>query len=94
LRCDRASGKVLLLRTGAATAPLAMTITTTGTSRPLIAAPLAGPQPMIVATLPARDSLLDAIAFSRGRFMVEVQGLAPVYAPSWPELSRVIEDCR
>jgi hypothetical protein len=25
---------------------------------------------------------------------VEVAGLPPVYAPSWPEVSRVIEDCR
>ena len=48
----------------------------------------------LVATLPANDPLLDAMAFSRGRFMVETGGMAPFYLPSWAEVSRVIEDCR
>lgn len=46
-----------------------------------------------VASLAARDPLLDAIAFSKGRFAVEAAGLA-LYAPAYPEISRVIEDCR
>lgn len=46
-----------------------------------------------VATLGARDSLLDAMAFSKGRFAVEGGGQA-LYVPAWPEVSRVIEDCR
>lgn len=41
-----------------------------------------------------RDPLLDAIAFSRGRFAIEAPGLAPLYLPSYPELTRVVEDCR
>jgi hypothetical protein len=45
-------------------------------------------------TLPARDPLLDAIAFSRGRFAVAVPGEPTLYVPSWTEISRVIEDCR
>jgi hypothetical protein len=45
------------------------------------------------AALPARDSLLDAMAFSKGRFAVEGGGQA-LYVPAWPEVSRVIEDCR
>jgi len=44
--------------------------------------------------LSARDPLLDAIAFSRGRFALEAAGLETLYLPAWPELSRVIEDCR
>jgi hypothetical protein len=44
--------------------------------------------------LAARDPLLDAMAFSKGRFAVEAPGLAPLYLPSWPEVTRVIEDCR
>ncbi|MCX7675931.1 MAG: hypothetical protein N2Z59_00955 [Alteraurantiacibacter sp.] len=44
--------------------------------------------------LSARDTLLDAIAFSRGRFALEVQGGLALYLPSYPELTRVIEDCR
>jgi hypothetical protein len=46
-----------------------------------------------VASLAARDPLLDAIAFSKGRFAVEADGEA-LYVPAYPEISRVIEDCR
>lgn len=46
-----------------------------------------------VAALQARDPLLDAIAFSKGRFAIEGSGQA-LYVPAWPEISRVIEDCR
>jgi hypothetical protein len=45
------------------------------------------------ASLQARDPLLDAMAFSKGRFAVEGGGQA-LYVPAWPEVSRVIEDCR
>lgn len=46
------------------------------------------------ARLPATDPLLDAMAFSRGRFVVERPGSAPLVIPAWPEIGRVIEDCR
>lgn len=50
---------------------------------------------MAIRTLFAPDDpLLDAMALSKGRFAVEVQGLPPLYLPSWAEVSRVIEDCR
>lgn len=48
----------------------------------------------IVATLPARSPVLDAMAFSRGRFVIEVAGQSPSYVPAWPEVARVVEDCR
>ena len=41
----------------------------------------------------ARDPLLDQMAFSRGRFMLSA-GAQALIAPAWPEISRVIEDCR
>jgi hypothetical protein len=50
--------------------------------------------PRLVGTIPARDPLLDAMAFSKGRFAVEVTGGAPLYVPAYPEVTRVIEDCR
>jgi hypothetical protein len=34
------------------------------------------------------------MAFSRGRFLVTVEGGASLVVPAWPELARVIEDCR
>jgi hypothetical protein len=46
-----------------------------------------------IAALQARDPLLDAMAFSKGRFAIEGGGQA-LYVPAWPEISRVIEDCR
>jgi len=46
------------------------------------------------AEIASGDPLLDAMALSKGRFAVEVAGAAPLYLPSWAEVSRVIEDCR
>ena len=48
-----------------------------------------------VATILApTDPLLDAMAFSKGRFAVEVAGGPQLFLPAWPEVMRVIEDCR
>lgn len=93
-RCDRKANTVLLIRGGYTGGPTPVTVTTTSTVRALTGRPLVGPQPALVAALPVRDPLLDAIVFSRGRFAVETGGLAPIYAPTWPEIARVIEDCR
>lgn len=38
--------------------------------------------------------ILDAMIFSRGRFAIEVSGQTPLAIPSWPEIGRVVEDCR
>jgi len=47
-----------------------------------------------IAMLPPADPLLDAIAFSRGRFLVRVDGQPDLLLPAWPEPARVIEECR
>ncbi|MDR2856874.1 MAG: hypothetical protein LBV50_03390 [Novosphingobium sp.] len=93
LRCDRA-GTVTLIRAGAAAGPVPMTITTSSGARTLSASPLPGSAPALAVTLEAGDPVLDAMIFSRGRFMVEAPGLAPIHIPSWPEIGRVVEDCR
>lgn len=95
LACDRPITTVLLARSGAggeAHQPMAVT-TTTGT-RPLLSEPLLSPPGWLVAEIRARDPILDAIAFSRGRFVLDVAGQPILALPSWPEVSRVIEDCR
>ena len=56
--------------------------------------PTANQPPTVVARLNAQDPLLDAIAFSSGRFAVESAGQPTLYVPSWPEVMRVIDDCR
>jgi hypothetical protein len=48
----------------------------------------------MTASLAARDPLLDAMAFARGRFTVESPGVTALALPSWPEVARVVEDCR
>jgi hypothetical protein len=94
LQCDRAAGRVALQRAGAAPGPLPMTITTSSATRAFTATPAAGPVPQLVLALSPRDPVLDAMAFSRGRFVIEVAGLPTLYLPAWPEVARVVEDCR
>lgn len=94
LSCDRASGLVTIMRAGSASGPVAMTIMTSSTERAVTGDPWPGPPPVIATSFPARDSLLDAMAFSRGRFALQAAGLETLYVPSWPEVSRVVEDCR
>jgi hypothetical protein len=50
--------------------------------------------PATVAARAASDTGLDWIAFSRGRFTVELPGSQPLVVPVWAEPARVIEDCR
>ena len=56
---------------------------------------VASPSGMVARTqLAPGDPLLDAMALSKGRFAVEVEGAPPLFLPTWAEVSRVIEDCR
>jgi hypothetical protein len=82
LLCDRPTRTVTISRPGMPVA--ALTIATDTASRAL---PPNG-------RLSAYDPLLDAIAFSRGRFLVSGGGAAVLAVPSWPEVARSIEDCR
>ncbi len=92
MRCNKASRTISLIRTGNAAEDLPMTVSTTSETRALLATPQGTTQ--LLVTLPANDRLLDAMAFSRGRFAVEVNGLPTLYLPAWPEVARVVEDCR
>jgi hypothetical protein len=91
LRCDPASATITLERAGEAPGPEPMTVTTTSGTRTLSASPRAG---SLAVAVPARDPVIDAMIFSRGRFVIDTPGLAPLYVPSWPEMGRVAEDCR
>lgn len=46
------------------------------------------------AVTPQASELLDQMAFSRGRFLVTVEGGPSLVVPAWPEFARVVEDCR
>lgn len=95
MRCDLARRTVSVGRTSASTVPQPMTIRTETATRAFSANPAQGAvEHLVAASLPAADSFLDAMAFSKGRFAVEVAGEPTLYVPSWPEITRVIEDCR
>ena len=88
VRCD-VPGRLSLVR--AATGGSRMTIRTSFGDRSLTATPAGNG---LRATIPANDPMLDQIAFSRGRFLVETDGAPALIVPAWPETARVVEDCR
>ncbi len=94
MRCDRARGTVTLSRAGTAPAAVPVRIITETETRLLNGLPQRDGTAALTVTLPAASSFLDAIAFSKGRFAFETPGLPTLYVPSWPEVTRVIEDCR
>ena len=94
LRCNRASGTVEIVRAGLTASPQPMVIRSETMERGVDLGPASSDPPSVSVRLPARDALLDAMAFSKGRFAVEVVGLPTLYVPSYPEITRVIEDCR
>jgi hypothetical protein len=92
VRCDRAARTVSIVRTGVPAAAPTLSIWTSSLSRSVPSRYLATKD--LVADLAANDSLLDAIAFSRGRFATAAEGAPLVAVPAWSEPARVIEDCR
>ena len=94
LSCDRAQARVLLARSGAAATALPLAVITTSARRPLLSDPAAATSGWLAVPIAAADRLLDAMAFSRGRFALEAAGQETLYLPAWPEISRVVEDCR
>jgi hypothetical protein len=94
LSCDAAARAVTLSRAGSTGAATAMLFTTSFGTFTLAAANGGGEPPAIVARTGAADRHLDQLAFSRGRFLVDVAGSERLVLPAWPEVARVIEDCR
>lgn len=89
LRCDRAQRQLHLDRRGAAAGT--MTVRTSSTARSLAAGATTDGAS---ASLPASDPLIDAMGYSRGRFVVETAPLPSLVVPAWAEVLRVAEDCR
>jgi len=95
MQCDRAARTVTIYREGTANAALPVRIRTETADRVFSGTPVkAGGRAAIATALPSASPFLDAIAVSKGRFAIETTGMAPLYVPSWPEITRVIEDCR
>jgi hypothetical protein len=92
LRCDRQTDMLYLSRAGQGSAPLMLRTSTL--ARSLAAQPTGAMPPYVAVALTPRDALLDAMAFSRGRFLVEQAGMPTLVVPAWAEVGRVTEDCR
>ena len=88
LRCER-SREISLVRAGATGG--AIIVRTSFGQRSV---PAAARTEGLAARLSPSDPLLDEMAFSRGRFAIEAQGVPLLILPAWPEPARVIEDCR
>lgn len=94
LRCDPSRRAISLLRAGTASGSVPMRVRTETTERMVTAMPQDGPLATLRADIAPSDPLLEAMAFSKGRFAVETNGLPTLYLPAWPEVTRIIEDCR
>jgi len=92
LHCMRGARTVTVARPASGAAPFLL-VWSTSASRNVLASynPATA---RITAQLNAADPLLDALAFSRGRIGAGISGTAPLVAPAWPEIARVVEDCR
>jgi len=92
LRCSRSTRRVTLSKPG--TAPVATLDVWSSTRSKSLAASFDPATARVNAVVANWDPLLDALAYSRGRFAVAVPGQQPLVVPAWADISRVIEDCR
>lgn len=92
IRCDVRANAIYLSRAGSIAGPL--TIRTSTVQRAVAVQPTGGMPPYVAAALGPRDGLMEAIGFSRGRFVVQQEGAPTLVLPAWAEIGRVAEDCR
>jgi len=92
IRCNPNARRVTLSRAGTSPGPL--TIRTAYGARQFAAQESGGALPYTDVTMDAMAPVLDEMIYSRGSFAVEMPGTTPLRLPTWPELARVVEDCR
>jgi hypothetical protein len=92
MHCTRATRRVTISRPSSAAAALINIWTSSRTQS--IASSFNPATGRLTIDLGAYDPLLDAIASSRGRVAFTVGTQPPLVVPPWPEVARVIEDCR
>jgi hypothetical protein len=92
IRCTRSTRRVAILKAAPSASPSMWVWTSSQTkSLPATYDPTTG---RVSTDLAAFDSLLDAIASSRGRVGFSTSGLSALVVPPWADVGRVIEDCR
>ena len=92
IACGTVTRLVTLSRISAAPAS-SLSFWTSSLSRNL-ASRFDQPTGRVIAQVGASDALLDALAFSRGRFAVSMPGSPALVLPVGAEIDHVVEDCR
>ena len=92
LQCTRATRRVRIFKPANAAAPF-LQVWTSSLQRN-VPASFDPTTNRISIDVSAFDALLDAMMFSRGRVGVAVSGSPALVVPPWPEIARVVEDCR
>jgi hypothetical protein len=92
IRCDRAARRVSISKPATVAVPF-LNVWTSSAAR-AVPASFDPATRRVTIQLAAYDALLDALALSRGRIAVYVTGSPALVLPAWPEVARVIEDCR
>jgi hypothetical protein len=96
VRCDRSKARIFLSRVGSLPEDQAgqMTVRASHGAQSYVVNNTGATPSYLAASLSTVDPILDAMAYSRGKFLVSVKGLADLVIPAWAEVARVIEDCR
>lgn len=92
IRCTRSTRRVAILKLAPAASPSLWVWTSSQVKS--LPATFDATSSRVSTDLWAYDAFLDAIASSRGRIGFSTSGLAALVVPPWPEVDRVIEDCR
>lgn len=93
LRCDLQNRRIYVSRV--ATAPgQRIVIRTSSSTKEFAAKPTGGTPVYLASEIMPMDAILDAMAFSRGRILLETDGHPPIILPAWAEIARIVEDCR
>lgn len=93
LRCDLQNRRIYVSRE--ATAPgQRIVIRTSSSMKEFVAKPTGGMPVYLASEIMPMDAILDAMAFSRGRILLETDGHPPIILPAWAEIARIVEDCR
>ena len=92
-RCDVENRRVTLSREASAPG-VSLVIRTSSMTKTVAVSASEANSTYLAAAIATTDSILDAMAFSRGRVLVETEGQQPVILPSWAEIARIVEDCR
>jgi hypothetical protein len=96
IRCDMGAKRIYLTHPGQFPAGESgkMLVRASTSMKSFDAGNTGGSPALVGATVDPRDPQLDAMAFSRGTFMVGIKGMPDLIVPAWPEIARVVEDCR